>query len=305
MKKIIFFFLLICIYLPTNHVIAQSINDGTNSSSKTISGFVDIGKCQISYEMKGEGIPLILIHGGALDKRMWDDQFDEFAKHFKVIRYDARKHGMTKNEPNTFSHHEDLKIFMEKLAIDKAVIMGLSMGGYISIDFALTHPEKVLALIPVASGLTGYQFVDKQTKELPEKWSKISTIEESADLVMEMWTDGPHRKPEQLNSAMRNKAKLMYTENLLRSFSDKSKEVRTDPPAINRLSKIKAPTFTIYGDLDVPGIIEIADLIVRDVKGAKKYVIKDTAHLLNMEKPDEFNKAVIDFIFSLNLNGKK
>lgn len=302
MKKFALFFLLIFVYIFANHNIAQTINDRTNSSGKYVTGFVDIGNCQISYEMKGEGIPLIMIHGGALDKRMWDGQFDEFAKHFRVIRYDARKHGMTKSEPDTFSHHEDLNLLMDKLEIKKAVIMGLSMGGYITIDFALAYPEKVLAIIPVASGLTGYQFVDKQTKELPEKWSKISTVEEAVDLIMEMWTDGPHRKPEQLNQEMRNKVKQIYTENLLQSFNDKYTETRSDPPAINRLSEIKAPAFTIYGDLDVPGIIEIGEMIVKEVNGAKSYIIKDTAHLLNMEKPEEFNKAVIDFISSLKLN---
>lgn len=263
--------------------------------------FIDIGNCKISYEMKGEGIPLIMIHGGALDKRMWDAQFYEFAKYFKVLRYDARKHGLTQSEPVTFSHHEDLSLLMEKLGIKKAVIMGLSMGGYAVIDFALTYPEKVIALIPVAPGLTGFQFTGELFNTHYDKLRKVSTVEEAVELVMEMWTDGPFRKPNQLDSLMRSKAKLMYSQNLASSFNGRYKEMRTDPPAINRLSEIKVPTLTIYGDLDAPGIIEICGLIEKQVPGAKSKVIKNTAHLLNMEKPEEFNKIVIDYIRSLKI----
>lgn len=105
------------------------------SSLKT--GFANIGNGQLYYEEKGSGIPLILLHGGLLDRRMWDEQFEEFAKHYRVIRYDARGHGNSESVSDTFSHHEDLKHLMEALDIEKAILMGLSMGGYISTDFAI------------------------------------------------------------------------------------------------------------------------------------------------------------------------
>ena len=296
MKKIFILYLLIII----PHLSAQENNLITkNQSGETISGVVDIGKCKIHYDMRGEGTPLILIHGGFLDKRMWNDQFLEFSKYFKVIEYDLRKYGLSKSEPDTFSHHEDLSLLMDKLGIKKAVIMGLSMGGYISIDFTLTHPEKVLALIPVSSGLTGYKVVDKQYMELLKKWEDIKTIEEGVELLQQYLTDGPYRKPEQVNPLVREKIRQMYTENILADTNLAFKEVKTDPPAIKRLVEINVPTLTIFGDLDGSYIFEIANMIIKDVKGAKKYIIKDAAHYVNMEKPEEFNKAVIDFINTL------
>jgi 3-oxoadipate enol-lactonase len=190
-------------------------------------------------------------------------------------------------------------MLMDKMGIKKAVIMGLSMGGYISIDFTLTHPEKVFALIPVSSGLTGYEVVDKQYMELLTKWKDVKTIEEGVELLQQYLTDGPYRKPEQVNPEVREKIKQMYTENILANTNLAFKEVRTDPPAIKRLFEIKVPTLTIYGDLDGPYIFEIADMIIKDVKGAKKYIIKDAAHYVNMEKPEEFNRTVISFINTL------
>jgi 3-oxoadipate enol-lactonase len=245
--------------------------------------------------MSGEGIPLILIHGGTLDKRMWDDQFNEFAKHFKVIRYDARKHGLTESEPDTFSHHEDLNMLMEKLGINKAVILGLSMGGYVSINFALTHPEKVIALIPVSPGLTGYEFKDKEILENQEKMKQAQTYEEVVEYIQRSWTDGPYRTPAQIDSTVREKARMMYFENIT-NMKRGFKEVLIDPPASQRLKEISVPTFVIVGDLDMPGIIEISDMILRDVKNSERLIINGAAHLVNMEKPAEFNKAVIDFI---------
>ena len=262
-------------------------------------GYADIGKCKLYYEIKGEGTPLIMIHAGMLSKEIWDPQFNEFAKKFKVIIYDARNHGLSQSEPDTFSHHKDLYLLMEKLNISKAVIMGESMGGYIAIDFAIAYPEKVIALIPVAPGLTGYEFKDKIWLENKEKINNAQTIEEAVEYIQITWTDGPYRTPEQVDPLIRNKAKQMYID-CIKNMKPGVIEVRLAPPAINRLSSIVAPTLVIVGDLDIPGIIEIADLIVKDVKGAQKMTIKGAAHLVNMEKPVEFNQAVISFISGLN-----
>jgi 3-oxoadipate enol-lactonase len=273
----------------------------TNIQNTYKSGFVNIGKCKLNYEMKGEGTPLIMIHAGYLNKKMWDKQFSEFAKKFKVIMYDARMHGLSQSEPDTFSNDKDLYLLMEKLNIPKAVIMGISMGGYTAIDFTLAHPEKVIGLIPVSSGLTGYDFTDSTSLKYNSMMQKAQSYEEAVEYIQRCWTDGPYRTPDQVDSVIRNNAKRWYLATVTHLKNDVI-EKRLDPPAINRLTEIKVPTMAIVGNLDIPGIIEIADMIVRDVKGAQKVTIKGAAHLVNMEKPEEFNRIVIDFINSLKIN---
>ena len=263
-----------------------------------ISGYIDAGKAKLYYEEKGRGIPLIMIHGGGLDRRNWDDQFDVLAGQYRVVRYDARNHGLSKGEPETFSHHEDLFRLMESLEIPKAVIMGLSMGGYVAIDFALAHPDKVIALIPVSPGLTGYEFKDKEVLEYNKKINEAKDLDEAVGYIMRSWMDGPRRTPDQVDPAVRNKAQQMYKETF-EDWPSEGREQRLDPPAIGRLSEIQVPTLVIVADLDMPGILEIAGLIEKNIPGAKKVLIQGAAHLVNMEKPQEFNRVVLDFLSTI------
>lgn len=131
-------------------------------------GFINVDNAQIYYEEMGTGKPLVMIHGGLLDRRMWDDQFAVFAGSYRVIRYDARGHGLSKAPSGTYSHHEDLKKLLDALKVERAAIMGLSMGGYIAIDFALAYPDRVSALVLVAPGLTGYDFESEALKKNSE-----------------------------------------------------------------------------------------------------------------------------------------
>jgi len=293
LKKAVYLLFITLLLLTSDNCTCQS-----KPADEIETGYVDTGKCKMHYEMKGKGTPLIMIHAGMLNKQMWEPQFEEFAKKFKVIIYDARYHGLSQCEPDTFSNHKDLFLLMEKLQIPRAVIMGESMGGYVSIDFAIAYPEKVIALIPVSTGLTGYEFKDKIWLDNQAKMQNAQSIEEVVEYIQKTWTDGPQRTPEQVDLLIRNKAKQMYID-CLKNMKQGMVEERLDPPAIGRLNSIDAPTLVIVGDLDLPGIMEIADLIVKDVRGSRKHTVKGAAHLVNMEKPVEFNQAVISFVTSL------
>jgi 3-oxoadipate enol-lactonase len=232
---------------------------------------------------------------------MWDEQFVEFSKQYRVIRYDARGHGDSETVSDTFSHHEDLKHLMEALNIKKAILMGLSMGGYISIDFALSCPEKVKALILVSPGLTGYKFKSKALEENNKQLIKAIQAGNPDNIVeyfQRSWTDGPYRRPDQVDSTVRERVRIMTIETV-QKYNFQNLEKRLEPPAMNRLSEIKIPTLTITGKLDMPDIGEIAGMIGRDIVGAKKIEIESGAHMINMEKPKEFNEIVLEFLSHL------
>src|SRR6516164_9757541 len=108
-----------------------------------IVGFAEVREPVLYFETAGQGPAVVLIHGGNLDRRMWDDQFQEFAKHFQVIRYDVRTYGLSDLPSKPFSDVEDLASLLRFLHIQKAHLVGLSLGGRIIIDFALEHPEMV------------------------------------------------------------------------------------------------------------------------------------------------------------------
>jgi len=261
-------------------------------------GFVEVGNAKIYYEEKGDGVPLIMIHGGFIDRRMWDEQFEYFSKDYRVIRYDARNHGLTTSGADNFTNYDDLNAIMDSLKINKAVVMGLSMGGLITIDFALSHPEKVIAIIPVSTGISGFDKKDDYWKEFDKNINtefSNNNVDGAVECMLKAWTYGPKRTSEQVDANVKEKVKLM-----IKSTFDKPDTMRIpgklNPAANGRLSEIKVPVLTIYGDLDMQGIIDIAGRIEKEITGSKKVKIKGAAHMINMEFPDEFNEIVSKFL---------
>jgi 3-oxoadipate enol-lactonase len=297
MKKIIFiiFAFILC---------SQFLTAQINVQSPSKDDYLEIGKAKIYYEEKGEGTPLIMIHGGFLDRRMWDNQFDYFSKKYRVIRYDVRNHGLTESEADTYTNYDDLNSIMGKLNIDKAIVMGLSLGGMIAIDFAIAHPDKVIALIPVSTGVSGNKLKDKDWLDFDAKLNEAfekNDEKTAAECMLKYWTDGMKRKPEEVNSEMRNYLKKMILETFGK-WNPNVKPGKLTPPAYERLSEIKSPFLTICGDIDLPGILDLADKIEKEVPGAKKYMIKNSAHMVNMDYPDKFNSIVSYFLDNLNFN---
>ena len=105
---------------------------------------------QLYYEVAGEGQPLVLVHSGGFDRRLWDEQCTTFADHYQVIRYDVRGHGESPPPTKPYSDAEDLDRLLQWLQVEKVHLVGLSLGGRIIIDFALAHPEMVDTLLLVA-----------------------------------------------------------------------------------------------------------------------------------------------------------
>lgn len=266
-------------------------------------GFADVNGTRLYYEVAGEGHPLVLNHGGLVDKHLWDDQFAEFAKHFKVIRYDMRgfgDSGLINKGMESYSMERDLFSLLQYLDIQKTYVLGLSMGGSLSIDFTLQYPEMVDALITVGAGLSGYEEEDpeelKAKDEEMEEAFKRGDITRAVEISLQIWTDGPFRTPEQVNPQVRERVRVMTTHNFKRGDDEEVRPQQLEPPAAGRLSEIHVPALIIVGGEDVEFILSIANKLEKDIVGAKKVVIPHTAHHLNMEKPQEFNRIVIDFL---------
>jgi pimeloyl-ACP methyl ester carboxylesterase len=251
----------------------------------------------------GEGHPLVLIHAGVADCRLWNDQFALFAQHYKVIRYDLRGFGKTQSESVSFSYRQDLYDLLKHLGIEKAHVLGLSMGGQIATDFVLEHPEMVTALIPVAAGLSGYQrkptddekskFEQQCFEEMDKAWEQ-KDFARLAELEVQMWVDGPMQSTLRVPAAIREKVREMDL--LALSHTEDLKGQPLKPPAIGRLAEIRVPTLVIWGDLDTHGVIEACELLSRDIAGASKAVLPSVAHIVNMERPVEFNRIVLGFL---------
>lgn len=266
---------------------------------KTIQGrFTEINGTKIYYEMRGEGKSLLFIHGLPLDSRMWDDQFNELSKNFKVIRFDLAGYGLSNSHNDDFSLSEDIKELLDNLHIKKTTLVGLSVGGKIAIDFTLTYPNMVESLIVASTGLTGWSKESKEKKEFSDQLNMYYKNGEQSniiDLLTNTWVTGPYRQIDRLNENTRKRFKEMVTN----SFSKERGKGRIKPQennSIDIIDQIKVPTLIMTSEYDFSEFNEIGELLESKMKNTIKVQMKDTAHMMNMEKPNEFNDFILKFL---------
>lgn len=255
-------------------------------------GFCDVQAGKIYYEVAGQGHPLVLIHGGQLDRRMWDEQFQFFASKYKVIRYDVRGFGQSPAATKPFSQSDDLAAVLKCAKADKAYVVGLSLGGRIAIDFTLAHPEMVDALVPVAPGLSGFNLPNDPNEIAILKAAQAGDFQKAADLWLQSGYMAPAMKNPQLAPKLRQLARDNAHQNLDNFLLDKD----IFNSAIEHLTEIKVPTLIIAGSADVQGIHEITGLLRARIPHSQETVIQGAGHMINMERPQEFNSLVLEFL---------
>jgi pimeloyl-ACP methyl ester carboxylesterase len=259
-------------------------------------GFADIEGRMVYFEVKGQGSAIVLIHGFSLDTRMWDPQFDVLAQYHRVVRYDISGYGRSSVPDSSVSSSSELAALLKTLAIDKAAVIGMSMGGSVAINFTLEHPEMVEALITVGSTLNGYTMREPRASRTERLFSLAG--DSGLAVAKENWLNDPFLTPVVHASAIRAKIRQIITEWSGIQFKNRAKVrfVPIRPPAITRLEEIKIPTLAIVGGLDDPNMLAIADTIAARIAQAKKVIVPESGHLLNLERPGEFNKLVLDFL---------
>ncbi len=266
------------------------------------SSIVQINGTRLAYEVAGEGHPLVLIHGGLVDSRSWDDQFDVFAQHYKVVRYDARGFGDSEVPTQPYSDVEDLYNLLTFLHIEKTYVLGLSRGGSVALDFTLVHPEIVDGLVLSNSGLGGYQLSPENNALLEEVDAALerNDVAQAVELENRMWIDGPERTPDRVNATVRERVRAMNTHNYILALGkDVASPAEVEPQAISRLAEIHVPTLIVIGDKDVHDFVAMSNLLAQSIVGAKKVVLPNVAHAPNMEEPEVFNQIVLNFLSAL------
>ena len=266
---------------------------------KLQTGFADVNGTRLYYEVAGAGHPLVLVHGSSADTRMWDDQFEPFARHYNVVRYDMRGHGRsTLPTDDPYLHGADLNALLEHLGIDRAHLLGLSSGGGAVIDFALLYPHKTTALIPVSTGPSGFKAESSAKSSTSEIDNAIREAfrESGKRAAVELAYQHPVFKPAIQSPRCGARMKQYLDEANFWRMARKDPIARTDPPQIERLGEIEVPTLVIMGELDIPEMGPATDAIRNGVPGASKVVMCGCGHMVNMEDPATFNKVVLNFL---------
>src|ERR671913_1489876 len=261
-------------------------------------GMAEVNGARIYYEVAGEGEPLVFVHAGIADSRMWEDQLLAFADRYRVIRHDMRGFGMTAMVDGPFSYHEDLRALLDSVDVERAHLVGCSMGSGAVLDFAVEYPQRVGDMVLVGSAVGGFG----PDINPPRQWDDIVAAEEAGDLErvseleVQVWVDGPGRSHEDVDAYLRDLVQEMNLIALRNEASGLGDEWEPEPPAADRLPDVQAPTLLIVGDEDQPSVFAAADLLQRELPNVRKVVMHGTAHVPNMERPEEFNRIVLDFL---------
>ncbi len=269
-------------------------------------GHVDVHGTRLYYERMGTGRPLVFLHAGIADHHMWDTAFFAFAQEYTVIRYDLRGYGKSKvstangdeNADEHYSHAQDLHAVLQELAVESATLVGASMGGAAAIDFALEQPAMTDALVLVGAVPSGYEF----TGEVPPTLQRMvdaceqGDMDQAAELATRLWFDGPQRQPEQMDAALRQQVKAMVGAALIDNPPNFAGANAAAQPAMPRLHELTMPTLVVVGAQDDPTVQQASIQLADSIAGAERTVIDNTAHLPNLERPDEFYGVVLDFL---------
>ena len=261
------------------------------------SGFAEVNGTRLYYEAAGSGGPLVLIHGFTLCTEMWDDQFEEFAEHYSVVRYDARGYGRSAKPVlgEAYSHEEDLRALLDHLGIERTAVLGLSMGGFIAVNFAIAYPKSITALIPVDSSLMGH----RRSREFSEMLDEIYVRgrEEGPEAAKRLFFSCPLFKPALERPLLASRLRRLVSAYSGWHFVNDDPRVQVlGVTAIQQLERIHAPTLVIVGERDLPDFHEVADILEQRIPGARKIVLKGVGHMSNMEDPEGFNEAVLTFL---------
>jgi 3-oxoadipate enol-lactonase len=238
------------------------------------------------YEAIGAGPPVVLLHEGVVDSRIWDHVVPLLADELRVVRYDQRGYGKSPMWTGPYSPVDDLVSVLDTAAVQRAALVGGSRGGRIALEAALERPERVSALVLVGSGLSGYPIDIDVTPDQEARWeSAEQTADDTAmgELGMEIWA------PLGADAALR----AMFVENARASNSD---DPAVGPDAASRLGDIRVPTLVVTGARDVPAMTEIADVLHRGITRAERAVIDKADHMIPWRSPQELSQLVVQFL---------
>jgi pimeloyl-ACP methyl ester carboxylesterase len=264
-------------------------------------GYVYVNGSRLYYEEEGQGETIVFVHGFGLDCRMWDQQFSCFSKQYRVLRYDLRGFGRSDTPKELYSHTNDLVKILDFLNINKAHLVGLSMGGGVAVNFALQAPERVLSLTLASTGLDGYVPTrrDEDTagrfKEV-EKYAEIEDFEKAR----QKWLELPHFQYVLDHKEAASTIKCMTEEYSFWHFRNKNPMYRPTIPARNRLRELKSKTLILYGENDLPDSQYIASILKNELDFSQMQAVVGAGHMINMEEAETFNDILSDFLKQQN-----
>lgn len=271
---------------------------------------------RIAYDDVGTGPVVVLSHASLADRRMWRAQVAALSQHYRVIAWDQRGYGESSDPPARVRHGQDLLQLLDELGIDRATLVGCSMGGGYSLDAATLAPDRVERLALICSGVPGYEWPEQMLAEVGPLLTaavpadrlahyaahtvdsvRDEDIAAMAEAQLRYMAVGPGRTP-----AVFAPEVWSFLLDLTRGVfarmwrGPQTLEIDPSPPLLERLGEVRAPTLVISGRSDVGFIRDVSDRLAEGIPAARRIDLDDTGHLPPVERPDLVNAALTDWL---------
>ena len=272
------------------------------------------GRLFVVDEGRPEAPAIHLLHAGIANLRSWDALAPLLVEAgYRVVRHDTRGFGRTETDDVEFSERADVIAVLDHLGIERAALVGNSLGGSIAFDTAIESPDRIVAVVGVGSGLRGFE-VDS-TPDEEARFLEMEAVEEAMDtatdddaraaaletlLEMEMrfWLDGPAAPDGRVAPDIRAALTEMDRDHL-RPGRVLGRPIRLQPAANARLTDLRAPLLAIVGDLDVSDVVATARHLEAEAPDARAMILPGVAHMIGMEAPEQLAERIVTFLAPL------
>lgn len=257
----------------------------------------------IAYDRAGPRgeLPIVLIHAGVADRRMWEPQWSALTDLRDVVRLDLRGFGdSTKRPDEPFSQAEDVLNALAEIGVDRCHLVGASFGAGVAVEVSLIQPPAVASLLlaaPAGSLLAELTpdlraFIDAEGAAL-----EVGDLDAAVEANLSTWVEGLRRSAAQVDPAMRELVGRMQRRafEVTADWAD-VEEKELDPPALDRLGEIAVPVLILIGGLDLDTVQDAAERVVSGIAGARRVDWPDVGHLPSLEHPDAFLALARDWV---------
>lgn len=250
---------------------------------------VDVSGARLWYDEAGGGPAVLLLHGGLGDSGLWEPVVPMLAERYRTIRTDLRFYGRSTGPAGPWSWHDDAIGVLDELDVDRAAVVGLSLGGKLALEIALAHPERVWAVAGVVPGLGGHS-ADAYSEEQDARYEAAAAagdLEAAMEIDFEVWA--PLGADDRMRALWHETPEANGVPEWLEPLAPPG------APAKERLGELAAPALVVTVTHDPPGMREIGPVVEREAPDAR-HVELDSDHYVTLREPDLVARALLDFL---------
>lgn len=255
----------------------------------------------LAYHDSGTGDPVVLLHSGFVDHRLFADQIPALAAHHRVIAPDVRGHGSSANATQPFRWADDLAALLRHLDAGPAVLVGVSMGGAIATDTVLEHPELVRAVVVCGAATSEFEYTDPWSRRIQAEFARTlgaGDVEGWLNAFVRV-APGEHRGSDGVDPDIPRRLREMALHTISKHTPDE-KDLRVPVTGTwDRVPTIDVPVLAVNGSLEPADLTAAAERLVHEVRDGRAATVEGAGHYACMEQPEVFNAILLDFLRTL------